>query len=121
MGLNWSNWVKRAHTQRLYTNHPQLKIKQFLEEKGKRKRRALFVSLLEGILFSRLSTRCSLVKPDPSLGIGRGPFLPISPRAVQAAIAKRGEVLSKNEPVNTFTQNRIILITLGIQNNQRRN
>lgn len=75
------------------------------EGKGKMKRLALFVSLLEGILFSKLSTRCNLVKPDPSLGIGRGPFLPISPRAVQAAIARRGDVLSKNDPVSTFRQN----------------
>lgn len=69
-----------------------------------RKRLTLFVSLLEGILLSKLSTRCNLVKPDPSLGIGSGPFLPISPRAVQAAIARRGDVLSKNEPVSTFSQ-----------------
>ena len=83
-------------------------MERISEEKDKRKRLALFVSLLEGILFSRLSTRCNLVKPDPSLGIGSGPFLPISPKAVQAAIARRGDVLSKNEPVNTFRQKRIL-------------
>jgi hypothetical protein len=74
---------------------------RILEEK-EIKRLALFVSLLDGILLSKLSTRCSLVNPDPSLGIGRGPFLPISPKAVQAAIANRGDVLSKNEPVRIF-------------------
>lgn len=74
-------------------------------EKKEKERLALFVSLLEGILLSKLSTRWSLVNPDPSLGIGRGPFLPISPRAVQAAIANRGDVLSKNEPVSTCRHN----------------
>ena len=89
-------------------------------KKDKKERLALFVSLLEGILFSRLSTRCSLVKPDPSLGMGNGPFLPISPRAVQAAIARRGEVLSKNEPVSIFRQKRELdIITPVIQTDQQ--
>lgn len=80
--------------------HLQIYEKKEFQKKGG-KGLTLFVSLLEGILFSKLSTRCDLVKPDPSLGMGRGPFLPISPRAVQAAMARRGDVLSKNEPGST--------------------
>jgi len=68
--------------------------------------------LLEGIRASKLSTSCSFVKPVPSLGIGKGPFLPISPRAVQAATTRKGEVLSRKEPTGEKKQDDLDLVLL---------
>lgn len=56
------------------------------------------VSLPEGMRATRFSTMKSLVKPSPSAGIGKEPFLPISPKAVQAATARSGLLLSRKEP-----------------------
>ena len=56
------------------------------------------LSLPEGMRASRFSTADSLVKPSPSAGISRGPFRPISPRAVHAATASSALLLSRKEP-----------------------
>lgn len=59
----------------------------------------MLVSLPDVILPNRFSTRCFLVKPEPSSGMGRDPFRPISPKAVAAATDNKGDELSKNMPV----------------------